>query len=551
MKSRYWLPTVSTAVLVSANPALAQTCTTAADIHCGDVVLRNIVSQSDERCHLFDAHVGEVVSIAVVEVTDDNGLFGPVWRLFDPDGEPVGITGGFWCYGLCESTALLKNGRYTVQVVDDDLNGTGSYNIFLPGCPSFTGGCSNDNWNCADNWEFQRVPDNAPDQTFSVTIDTTAGGDPAEVFLDLPVEVNELHLGRSGTLSVASPDANDLTIVEPGGLVNAGTLLVGFDRRIDILDGLLRVDSEGTYQAEPDLLDVGATLFAHGVILDSPDSDIVNGEKAKMILTGRMGVQTDGDFVIQSNPNAFYACGGAATGNVAGGITPPILKVRENSTLTIAGSFILSHAASIENTSANPMRLGGDFVNGSVYPECFDCLQAALVLGGPTSQTSDGAPKSQTFEAASENRGPSSTGFDVNFGIGTLELAAKTVVRVVDVFDNQIDGEINCDETLYVRNLVLRLGSQVDTDPGCQVYFESLQNESGWPIQGCGSTVFSMTGDADCDADVDLLDFRRFHSCIQSTPWDANCIDAFDVERNLQVDLRDFASFQRRFTGVR
>jgi len=411
------------------------------------------------------------------------------------------------------------------------------------GCATFVGGCNTSDWNCFNNWDIPGdvYPDNTDTTTYNVKIDTTSKGAPAAVLLNVPVEIDELRLGRSGTLRITSDVANDLTVVEPGGVVNAGTLLVGFDRRIDVLKGPMRVDSDGIYQADPVLTDVGAMLVAQGVVLDSPDSDIFNGEKAQMILTDRMHVQSDGDFVIQSNPSAFYVCGGATAANVAGGITPPILKIRNQASLDIAGSFVLSNAASLDNTSALPMRVRGDFVNNSVYPGCFECLQATWVMDSTTSRT---------FEAAGEDRGPSLTGFDANFGIGTLELAANTVVRVVDAVDNQQDGVIGCDEVLYVRNLVLRAGSRLETDDGCRVYFETLQNQGG-QIPGLGTSVLSViAGDADGDGDVDLTDFVKFRSCMMTKTPDAICIGAFDVDRTSQIDLRDFASFQRRFTGA-
>ena len=57
----------------------------------------------------------------------------------------------------------------------------------------------------------------------------------------------------------------------------------------------------------------------------------------------------------------------------------------------------------------------------------------------------------------------------------------------------------------------------------------------------------------DCDEDgsVGFIDHRRFVECVtgpdQAAPVECHC---FDVDGSDTVDLRDFAAFQRAFTGL-
>jgi sulfatase modifying factor 1 len=62
----------------------------------------------------------------------------------------------------------------------------------------------------------------------------------------------------------------------------------------------------------------------------------------------------------------------------------------------------------------------------------------------------------------------------------------------------------------------------------------------------------SMKGDFDCDGDVDLADFSRFHACFNGPnrpPTGTTCTDPdFDVDSD--VDLADFGRFQACFNGA-
>ncbi len=58
-----------------------------------------------------------------------------------------------------------------------------------------------------------------------------------------------------------------------------------------------------------------------------------------------------------------------------------------------------------------------------------------------------------------------------------------------------------------------------------------------------------LYGDYDFDTDVDLFDFQRFQECLEQTEPSPTCLDAFDDDGDSGVNLRDFAAFQRAFTG--
>jgi len=59
---------------------------------------------------------------------------------------------------------------------------------------------------------------------------------------------------------------------------------------------------------------------------------------------------------------------------------------------------------------------------------------------------------------------------------------------------------------------------------------------------------FIRAGDCNADDRVDLVDFSRFQSCVDSAGTDVGC-DCFDFDASGTFDLRDFAALQRSFTG--
>lgn len=64
-----------------------------------------------------------------------------------------------------------------------------------------------------------------------------------------------------------------------------------------------------------------------------------------------------------------------------------------------------------------------------------------------------------------------------------------------------------------------------------------------------------LPGDFDGDFDVDLLDYQQFASCVSGpdVPYEPGICQLADIEPAAHpdgdVDLRDFAAFQRYYTG--
>ena len=77
-------------------------------------------------------------------------------------------------------------------------------------------------------------------------------------------------------------------------------------------------------------------------------------------------------------------------------------------------------------------------------------------------------------------------------------------------------------------------------------------------VQILSADIAPAPGHFDCDGKVDLDDYAAFSDCLSgpnSSPSPAppvltqDCLDAFDVDRDNDVDLGDFGAFQTVFTG--
>ena len=161
------------------------------------------------------------------------------------------------------------------------------------------------------------------------------------------------------------------------------------------------------------------------------------------------------------------------------------------------GTLAIGKCAEVNITSSIPVILEGDMQNQSTYPLLFDWDAGELQMNGVA----------QTIEAAGEDRGPWPFGLEVNFAFQTLTLAAGTVVHVDDVFDNQQDGVVACDEALYVDMLIIGPGAVLLTD-GCRVYYKMLVNDGAVPDLGIHVLQIggSIAPDLNCDGQVDAFD---------------------------------------------
>ncbi len=396
-------------------------------------------------------------------------------------------------------------------------------------CVKWLGGA--DNWDNPARWEGNVVP-NDNNGSFSPSIPTPG----ATVLLNIPVTIDTLLIGPQTVLKVTSEEPNDLAVIRSGGLSSAGQVLVAEDRAVTVSAGVFRLESGGVYGAEAGATGVSAVLSTAGVVMDSADANPFPAGAPQMLLSEDMAATVSGDFVIRANAAEAYMCP-SSVANIAGGVTPPILKVIDRGRVSIAGDLTLEHAALLQYSSLVPMTLSGDFVNASVYPVCFDCLLAYWLLNGA---------QPQTFEAAGEDRLRSIDGFVNNFAIGTLELGSGTIATVVDIFDNQLDGLAQCDEVLYVDTLVIRKGAKIRTTDGCRLYYRTLVDLGGMID---GTLIRLALCDFNGDGFVNFADHAAFVTCMSGNPPAPPCLDAFDVDMSGSLDLRDFANLQNLFSA--
>jgi len=450
----------------------------------------------------------------------------------DPDtidtgvpGSPVVDMGAYEYYADCN-----RNGLPDVCDLDcDALSGT----CDLPGCGEsvdvdpadgipdecveFTGGCAPDvDWSCYDNWDIPGdvYPDNAPEDTYSVTLD-----DPTDdVFLDVTVTIDTLTILNGATLNVTQSGVGDLTIVKEGGIEAEGTIYVDLDRAISVTTGPLTLGSGGLYQADPDSpgsgcdsrVSVSASLSTDSITIGQ--GDIAGPAAGTMILEDSMSATTANDFVLDGR--GAISCEDV---NPRGSSdTPPILRVRDTSSVSVQGDMCVWGSVDVVYDSTVPLQLGGNFDNQSLYPECFDWSSGGMLLGGGASRSSQEA---QVIEVAGRDLGASFAGFgtedDTNFAVGTIEIATGGAVTFVNRFPNT-DGTGM--EALYVHQLILRAGSHVTLDD-CRVYYEELTDNGAVVIPENGLVAI-------CDgsflgaptAEPDGVDKNRYISFVPGNP---------------------------------
>jgi hypothetical protein len=123
------------------------------------------------------------------------------------------------------------------------------------------------------------------------------------------------------------------------------------------------------------------------------------------------------------------------------------------------------------------------------------------------------------FEVAGVDIGATSTGFVDNFGFGDIEVAAGASVNMIDLFDNDAEGQGSCTEALYVQTLTLEAGAHLTLD-GCRVYYETLIDNGATITElGCGALV-----NIQCAIDAPLAELTD--SCLDSAdcPEGTTCI---------------------------
>jgi hypothetical protein len=160
-----------------------------------------------------------------------------------------------------------------------------------------------------------------------------------------------------------------------------------------------------------------------------------------------------------------------------GGYTPPVVRLVNNSSLSIGLTLVLSSAATLVNDSTVPIEVGGDFENHSTRPDCFDSADGGFILNGDFQRA---------FEVGASDDGPALTVDGKDFLIGTLTVASNADVIFKDAFNNDEAGGGPCTEAQYVETLVLEAGAKIKLDH-CRLYYETLINQGASITRvGCG-----------------------------------------------------------------
>ena len=282
------------------------------------------------------------------------------------------------------------------------------------------------------------------------------------VFLDKTVEVETLQLLDCADLSVTGPTTGDFSTnpssIDGGGVLLQGTITCANDRVIEVHKGPLTIEACGA--------------------LSLNDSSFLHACEA---------------LVMDSGAAAYHCDFLPAQRQVMGGLTPPVLTLRDNASVYVAGDLQLLARADDPSIgpellidSAAPVRLSGDFENLSRDPDCFD-WPGTLEFGGliDNPECADPGSSESDFEVAGLDLGPSASGYQNNFAMGTLTVKSGHTVQFVNNHQN-LTSAGGCEEALYVNTLHLEAGSTVRV-VDCRVYYATLEDEGAMlEFQGCG-----------------------------------------------------------------
>jgi hypothetical protein len=434
-----------------------------------------------------------------------------------------GATGGVLSGNGGDDDRVRLGGEFVALLGDFDSSFTNAGNHTIDGAGIIFGGVTNDGVIEANNFAAERLIISAPGPKVNNGLFRASGGGTLQI--ESIVEGNGSYIADGGTVTLA-PYGGAASIAGSSlDVFNGGVVNVREDAAIT-LSGQVLIGAAGTYQADPEATGEVSTALTAGslTIMEGPPG----GQPGAMLLTDSMSVVLGGDLTMDGT--------NAGSCQSSRSDTPPILRAPAETSVSVAQIEFLN-SVDVLVAEAAVVEVCGSFVNHSVYPECFDCLGGAIVMAGSATQD---------FELAGEDRGADMSGFNDNFAVGTLELGPGVEVNMVDTFDNQQDGQADCDEVLYVGTLILNPGTVLNTN-GCTVYYESLIDNGG-VIPGLGVDVLSVaTADFDGDGDVDLDDFAALYNCMTAPPPSQTCLDKFDVDGDSDIDLKDFAYFQRRF----
>jgi len=286
---------------------------------------------------------------------------------------------------------------------------------------------------------------------------------PIDLFLDVTVQIDSLHLLNGSTLRVTQTGAVDLTIKSPGNMVIEGNLYVAHDRVISVPGGTVTVNPGGVYMKDPSTAaarggTASAAIFPAGLTLNSCAPPCVI--RSAVDLTQFMSATVNGDLKIDGVLAANGSCESSFEGGVAGGYTPPIVRVKDHASIGILGNLVLMGAANVIvdpivdpiDPHMTPVTISVDFDNQSMRPDCFSCRHGGFLFNGSSEQH---------FEVGSTDVGPVGSVTGREFVIGAVEVATGSKVKFRNDFDNNGLGQASCEEALYVEKLTLKASSTI------------------------------------------------------------------------------------------
>lgn len=269
--------------------------------------------------------------------------------------------------------------------------------------------------------------------------------------------------------------------------------LYGSEGTYDLQGGVLNVagitigeNGTGTFTQSGGIVNCGSFLFIANKWVGSSDSIgkyIISGGELNIELYGiRIGYDgTEGTFDITNSAAKITINGVLHFGPVS------VFKCVSDGKITLTGED-----GGLENRQINESNLEG-------------LLSLNLIF-------SDSVNEWQEFEVAGEDMGADGDGYYDNFALGTLTIGEPNYaqVQLIDIVDNNNRGGVGgIDEALYVINIVLKDGCQLDLN-GKHLYYCDMELGSGagfingTPIEisGCGFKSDLIITDTWADSEI-------------------------------------------------
>ena len=187
----------------------------------------------------------------------------------------------------------------------------------------------------------------------------------------------------------------------------------------------------------------------------------------------------------------------------------------------------------LAGSAGSEIRLTGHFYNLSTRPAPCDLDETTLRFAG------EALAGPQLLEAAGRDEGNDPDAWIDNFAIGQLVVEPGSIVRLVDWFDNQLDG--NGNEAVYVDELVL---AEPDPGSGDGQGWIDLNGISLYYRNG-GEVKRLYYGDTNLDGTVNFLDYLAMKANLGTASgglWSAG-----DTNGDGAVDRTDLLALRGNF----